>query len=276
MGAAAFRFDGAKVLVVGGATGMGAAAARLAAELGGEVTVWDVADVAYPVSASARVDLSDKASVDTALGGLGGKVDVLFSCAGIADGPASLMRINFIAQRHIIDSLVADGRLGSGAAVGMISSIGGYAWQDNLQQCLDFLANDSWEAMDKWIAAHEGTNSYTFSKQAMNAWVAREALTYAGRGMRINAIMPGGTDTPLARKNPDTWLPFQGDFRQATGRPHLTPEQMGHALAFLCMEAASGINGATLVVDDGYVASGVTGTLRSPVLAMILAGPGEE
>lgn len=272
MGAEAFRFDGARVLVIGGATGMGAASAQLATELGGEVTVWDVADVVYEVGESARVDLADKGSVDMALARLEGPVDVVFSCAGVADGPASLMRINFIGQRHIIDTLMADGRLGPGAAVGMISSIGGYAWQANLQQCLDFLANATWEAMDAWIDAHPGTNSYTFSKQAMNAWVAREALTYAERGMRINAILPGGTDTPLARKNPDTWLPFQGDFREATGRPHLTPEQMAHPLAFLCSKAASGINGATLVVDDGYIASGVTGTLPSPVVAMIVAG----
>jgi NAD(P)-dependent dehydrogenase (short-subunit alcohol dehydrogenase family) len=88
--------------------------------------------------------------------------------------------------------------------------------------------------------------------------------------MRINAVMPGGTDTPLARKHPDTWLPFQGDYREATGLPHLTPAQMGNAVAFLCMDAASGINGTTVIVDDGYVPSAVTGTFDSPVLKMIL------
>ena len=110
---------------------------------------------------------------------------------------------------------------------------------------------------------------YVFSKQAMNAYVASQALAYARRNMRINAIMPGGTDTPLARKHADTWLPFQADFREATGRSHLTPQQMGRALAFLCMDAASGINGATLVVDDGYMPSGITGTLASPTVSML-------
>lgn len=103
----------------------------------------------------------------------------------------------------------------------------------------------------------------------MNTFVASQALEYAKNNMRINAIMPGGTDTPLARKNPDTWLPFQADFREVTGRPHLRSEQMGNALAFLCMDAASGINGATLVVDDGYMPSGITGTLPSPTVAML-------
>jgi len=268
MGAEKFRFDGKRVLVVGGATGMGAAAARVAGELGGAVTVLDIAAVEYPTAATLRVDLSDRASVDSALSQLGG-FEVLFSCAGIADGP-DLMRINFISQRHIIDTMVGDGRLATGAAVGMISSIGGYAWQDNVAQCLDFLASQTWDAMEAWITSHEGTNNYGFSKQAMNTYVAREALGFAKRGMRINALMPGAVDTPLARKNPDTWLPFQGDFREATGHPRLDPEQMGNALAFLCMDAASGVNGATLVADDGYVPSGVTHTLDSPMLAMVV------
>jgi NAD(P)-dependent dehydrogenase (short-subunit alcohol dehydrogenase family) len=269
MGPEAFRFDGKRVLVVGGATGMGAAAAQLAASLGGEITVLDIAPIEYPAKASLPVDLADQASVDAALGELDGPFEVVFSCAGIADAPP-VMRINFISQRHILDTLVADGRVGPGAAVGMISSIGGYAWQSNLAQCLDFLNAGSWEAMDRWVAAHEGTNTYVFSKQAMNAYVARQALPYAQHHMRINAIMPGGTDTPLARKHPDTWLPFQSDFREATGRPHLTPGQMGSALAFLCMDAASGINGATLVVDDGYLPAGITGSLASPTVSMLV------
>jgi len=131
MGSELFRYDGKRVLVVGGATGMGAAAAKLAAELGGEITVLDVVDVDYPTEQALHVDLSDKASVDGALAALDGRFDAVFSCAGIADGPPTLMRINFISQRHIIDTMVGDGRLGSGSAVGMISSIGGFAWRDS-------------------------------------------------------------------------------------------------------------------------------------------------
>ena len=44
----AFRYDGKRVLVVGGATGMGAAAARLAADAGAEVVVMDFAQVDLP------------------------------------------------------------------------------------------------------------------------------------------------------------------------------------------------------------------------------------
>ncbi|MFI5046927.1 MAG: SDR family oxidoreductase [Acidimicrobiia bacterium] len=248
---------------------MGAAAAQLAIELGGEVTVLDVVDVDYPTKRSLHVDLADRESVDGALAELDGRYDAIFSCAGIADGPP-LMKINFISQRHIIDTMAADGRITRGSAVAMISSIGGGGWQAQMPQALEFLATGTWEEMERWVDRHEGTNSYVFSKMAMNTYVASRAFEFAVQGMRINAIMPGGTDTPLARKNADTWLPFQGDYREATGRPHLTPEQMGNTLAFLCMDAASGINGTTVVVDDGYVSSALTGTFESPILKMML------
>lgn len=61
------RYDGKRALVVGGATGMGAAAAKSAAELGAEVIVLDYAPVTYDVAKSIQVDLRDPASIDAAL-----------------------------------------------------------------------------------------------------------------------------------------------------------------------------------------------------------------
>ena len=67
--------------------------------------------------------------------------------------------------------------------------------------------------------------------------------------------MPGGTDTPMAHKHAHIWVTFQADYREATGLPHLTPAKMGNALVFLCTDAAASVNGALLLVDDGYVGS---------------------
>src|SRR3954469_18225871 len=95
-----FRYDGKRALVVGAATGMGAAAAKGAAELGAEVVAMDVAPVDYDVAQSISVDLSDPASIDFAIDQLDGPVSAVFSAAGIADGP-KVMKINFIGHRHL-------------------------------------------------------------------------------------------------------------------------------------------------------------------------------
>jgi len=103
MGNEVFRYDGKRVLVVGGATGMGAAAATAVSELGAEVVVMDY----KPVDGftSIVVDLRDKDQIDAAIDQCGGTVDALFSCAGVADGTEGIERINFLGHRHMIDRL---------------------------------------------------------------------------------------------------------------------------------------------------------------------------
>src|SRR5688572_5050353 len=106
MGFEQFRYDGKRVVVVGGATGMGAAAAQTVRDAGAEVIVMDVADVTFPVDGFVNVDLRDRASVDKAADQLDGPVAAVFSCAGVADGTPGLILINFISHRHLIERLV--------------------------------------------------------------------------------------------------------------------------------------------------------------------------
>ena len=176
MGAELFRYDGKRVLVVGGATGMGAAAAQATAALGGEVVVLDVADVDYPVAQSIRVDLRDRESVDAAMRSVEGPLDAVFACAGVADGTPGIMLINFVAQRHLIEGLVDAGKLAANSGIVMISSVAGLMWQQQLPVVLDFLSQPDWDGMAKWVADHDGTETYAFSKMAINTYVAHEGF----------------------------------------------------------------------------------------------------
>jgi NAD(P)-dependent dehydrogenase (short-subunit alcohol dehydrogenase family) len=265
-----FGYQGRRALVVGGATGMGAAAAKAVAGLGAEVVVMDRVPVDYPVDRFVQVDLSDQASVDEALTELDGPIDAVFSAAGVAAGPI-VMKVNFIAHRHLLDSLLAAGSLKAGSAICFISSLAGLGWQTHLDKVTDFLSTPDWAAADEWVAGHEGANTYMFSKQAVNAYVARQAYPLASQGIRINAICPGPTDTPLARS--EGWLNgFGADFREATGLPPLTPEQMGDTMAFLNGPAASGISGVTLFVDGGHIMSSMGGSWEAggPVVQFLM------
>jgi len=126
MGNEAFRYDGKRALVVGGATGMGAATAQVVADLGGEVVVMDVAEIDLPVKQAIRVDLRDKESVDAAVDEISaGPLDAVFCCAGVADGTPGIMLINFTAQRHLVERLLERDALPRGAAIAMISSVAG-------------------------------------------------------------------------------------------------------------------------------------------------------
>src|SRR3979411_1416490 len=118
MKAEAFRYDGKRALVVGGATGMGAATAELVQDLGAEVVVMDYAPVTLAGVKAIQVNLGDKASIDAAVDECGGPIHALFSCAGVADGTPGIEKINFIGHRYLIDQLLAKGMLCSGSANG--------------------------------------------------------------------------------------------------------------------------------------------------------------
>lgn len=252
----AFGYQGKRVLVVGGATGMGAAVAELVRDAGAEVVVMDRAEVTNEGVRSIRLDLADRASIDAAVDDCGGTVDALFACAGVADGTPGIERINFIGHRHLIDRMIGNGQLRRGAAIGFISSAAGLGWEANLPILKEFLAITDFDDAVKWVEAN-GKADYMFSKLAINAYVAQQAFGLLRQGIRINAILPGPTDTPLARANAEMWLGFGADYREQTGIEASTPLEQAYPLVFLCSDAASGITGITMVTDAGYVASGV-------------------
>ncbi|MBM3672282.1 MAG: SDR family oxidoreductase [Actinobacteria bacterium] len=255
----AFRYDGKRVLVVGGATGMGAAAAELAQDAGAEVVVMDFAEVTLAGAKAIHVNLAEAASIDAAVDECGARVDALFSCAGVADGTPGIERINFIGHRHLIERLLANDMLPRGSAIGMISSAAGLGWEPNLAQLHELLDTPDFDSAVKWVEAN-GKADYMSMKQAMCAYVAREAFPMLKRGIRINAICPGPTDTPLAQANREVWLGFGSDYRGETGIEPSTPLEQAYLLVFLCSDAARAVNGITLISDAGYMSSGMTGS----------------
>ena len=252
-----FSYRGKRVVVVGGATGMGAAVVDVLKDAADEVFVMDRADVSVDGVKAVHVDMSDRTSIDAAVSECGGPVDALFLCAGVADGTPGLERINFIGHRHLIDLMLARGDLHRGSAIGFISSAAGLGWEANLPQLTEYLQLTDFDAATAWAQANAKTD-YMFSKLAVCAYVAREALPLLKRGIRINAICPGPTDTPLAQANKDLWLSFGSDYRAEAGIKASTPLDQAYPLVFLCSDAAVAITGITMVTDAGMFAAGIT------------------
>jgi NAD(P)-dependent dehydrogenase (short-subunit alcohol dehydrogenase family) len=267
-----FRYDGKRAVVVGGATGMGAATAELALDAGADVVVMDYAEVKLSGVESIRVDLANQASIDRAVDACGGPVHALFACAGVADGTAGIERINFIGHRHLIDRMIAGGMLGRGSAIGFISSAAGLGWRASLPQLLEYLDIDDFDAAARWARENDKAN-YMWSKQAVCTYVAREAMAMLKRGIRINAVCPGPTDTPLAQANKEMWLGFGADYRGEVGIEAATALEQAYPLVFLCSDAASAINGTTVISDAGYLSAGITEVFpaATPIAKFFLA-----
>ena len=170
-------------------------------------------------------------------------MDALLSCAGVADGTPGIERINFIGHRHMIDRLLAAACCrGVGHRVHLVGGrprLGGQPGA--LQELLDTPDFDSAVA---WVDEH-GKADYMSTKQAICAYVARQAFPLLKRGIRINAICPGPTDTPLAQANKEMWLGFGSDYRGEAGIEASTPLEQAYPLVFLCSDAAAAITGIT-------------------------------
>src|SRR6202044_2339331 len=162
----AYRYDGKRALVVGGATGMGAATAELLQSAGADVVVMDYAEVPLSGVTAIQVNLAERDSIDSALDQLGGPVDALFSCAGVADGTPGIEKINFIGHRHMIDSMLESGMLPSGSAIGFISSAAGLGWESNLERLKDYLSTPDFESAAKWVEENGGAD-YMTTKQVI-------------------------------------------------------------------------------------------------------------
>lgn len=255
-----FRYDNKRALVVGAASGMGNAVARLLVEAGADVVAMDFADMDIAgVNEKIKVNMADEASIDAAIAECGGSIHALFSCAGVADGTPGIEKINFLGHRHMIDSMLDNGMLGRGSSIGFISSAAGAGWarDDNMEWIGQYLAIDGMEAASAW-AIENGKADYFSSKLTVGMYVARSAFEMGKRGVRINAIMPGPTDTPLAQANKEMWLGFGSDYRAELGIEASTPEEQAAPLVFLGSDAASAISGITLTSDQGYFSSGIT------------------
>ena len=171
-----------RLALTGGATGIGAATvARLRAE-GHEIVIFDIQE---PEGEERwiKLDLMDEGSISAALAAADGSFDGLVSIAGIpprGDNHVACLTINTLATCTFIEGFLA--KLNEGAALVTVASRAGMAWQSNLDQLDDLLAQTPATLAD-WCAANEvdATKAYVLSKQAIIYWHQRAVTPHIGK-----------------------------------------------------------------------------------------------
>lgn len=101
----------------------------------------------------------------------------------------------------------------------------------------------------------QGMSAYCASKHGVLGLTKTAALEYATTGIRVNAVCPGGTLTPMVRQI----LAAQPELEENLKTDHplgrlAAPEEIAEAVIWLCSDASSFVTGHHLVVDGGYVA----------------------
>ena len=153
----------------------------------------------------------------------------------------------------------------------MISSAAGLGWEANLDQLTELLETTDWDAAVDWFRRH-GKADYMSTKQAMCAYVARQAHPLMKRGVRINAICPGPTDTPLAQAN-RTWAHLRRRLRRHRHRRR----RSSRPLRCVPVQPGGGRHrGQTLISDQGYRPPAHRGLPGAPVARVHVHGWGDR
>ncbi len=263
-----FSYEGRRVVVTGGARGVGAALLEVLASLDvAHVTVLDLNPPTGPHDAFVETNLAEGPSVRAAMETIGGDVDALFNNAGVADTqPAPVVfAVNYLALRTLSEGLLP--RMPAGSAIVNTASTAGNLWRKRTEPIDELLAIgvEDWSAPEKWFADHAeslGQGPYNFSKEVVERYTMRSSRPTMRAGVRTNAVCPGPIDTPLLPDFRATTSDKIVDWniREMAGRA-VSPHEVATTLAFLGSPAAAYVNGVNIDIDGGFFAAMATGQL---------------
>lgn len=239
--------------MTGGATGIGTAIKKRLQASGHTVVVADIKD------ADIEADLSNAEGRQKAIDGFkkicGGELGGFIACAGVASHVPDkqlIAAVNFYGTTQVLEGL-SDSLSANNGAVLLVSSNSApmSSSSEFVELLLDGDESDALTCAD----SIDGQAVYSGSKLAIARWMRRAAPDLARRGVRINAIAPGYTQTPMTRAVEESEEYGQAirDFMASIpiGRPG-QPDDMANAAAFLLSEEAQFICGSVLFIDGGH------------------------
>ena len=249
-------------IVIGAASGMGAATARKIASRG-RLIVADyslegaektAAEIGGDVKAVA-CDISNQAQIEALLGEVTGDLGALIVTAGVSGSQAPgrrILEVNLIGLERIVKT--AEPLVKEGTVAILTASQSGYMVPDvpELFAVIDDpLAPGMIDRLGQIIDVDVPSLCYQLSKRGVHHMARRHAKAWGRRGGRILSVSPGITDTPMGREEIDGHPVMLDMINNAPLGRRGSPEDIAKAIAFLISDEASYMTGSDVLVDGG-------------------------
>lgn len=241
-----FALHGKTILVTGASSGIGKATAIECSKLGAKVVVvgrnedrlketfknlegeghlWFTADLASEDEIKGLVDNVPELQGVVLAAGVGDTTPFQFVKK---DKLERIFNINFYAPVLLAKTLIKKKRVLNDASLVFISSIDGP------------------------VTTHIGNSIYSSTKGALSAMVKGMAVDLASKKIRVNAVLPGMTETPLIHRGNITEEQMELDKQLYPLKRYGTADEIAHACIFFLSDACKFATGANLVVDGGF------------------------
>lgn len=240
-----FDFTGRRVLVTGAAGGIGSAIANVFAAHGGELILADIDVDALKKQAGKldkgisvhQYDQSDASSI-AKLATMVGSVDIFCNNAGMNQAGLFLEQSPETIQRIIAIDLIGPVLLARHIGEGMVAQGSGVIVNTASQ-----------------LAFHGSATraAYAAAKAGLVQFTKSAAAEWAPHGVRVVALAPGRTLTPMTTPLLSTEEQRTEGLKHIPAGRYGSREEMAKLTLFLASDAASYIVGETLVADGGYV-----------------------
>lgn len=241
-------------IVTGASSGIGRAAALLFARDGARLVVTArrqpeldglLAEIeraggeAVPVAGDVKDESLAKKLVDTAVDRFGG-LDVAFNNAGSNGAIGPVPEVSLAGWRDTLDTNLTSAFLGAKYQVPAMVDRGG----GSIIFTSSFVGH---------TVGFPGMGAYAASKAGLVGLMQVLAVEFGARGVRANAILPGGTDTPMFAANQPGAAPGTRSFIEGLHalKRIASPEEIARSVLHLASDASSFMTGAVLLVDGG-------------------------